>query len=173
MYKTKFEDVQKRLNLQQEEFNWQIKKIEENLIEKERELVEIVQINERNINMVRQTEVVKGEPVFHRIELQNAKLEIKEKKIFLDKIVIEASDQAKVTVLDRERKLIKAQFSKLFKKQIQDLEANVLAYQDLLLVKEITIKRFEKDLMESKIENSHANLMVELKNLKIVLQEKL
>ena len=51
-----------------------------------------------------------GEPVFHRIELQNAQIEVREKKIFLDKTVIEASDQAKVTVLDRERKLIKAQF---------------------------------------------------------------
>lgn len=87
--------------------------------------------------------------------------------------MIEASDQAKVTVLDRERKLIKAQFQKLFKKQIQDLEANVLAYQDLLLTKEVMIKRFEKDLLNSKIENTQAHLIAEIHNLKIVLQEKL
>ena len=68
----------------------------------------IVQRNEQNINTVMEEKTNKGEPVFHRIELQNAQIEVREKKIFLDKTVIEASDQAKVTVLDRERKLIKA-----------------------------------------------------------------
>ena len=52
MYKKKYEEVQKRLTLQQEEFNLQIKRIEENLIEKERELLVIVQRNEQNINSV-------------------------------------------------------------------------------------------------------------------------
>ena len=71
----------------------------------------IVQRNEENINTVMEEKTNKetaGEPVFHRIELQNAQIEVREKKIFLDKTIIEASDQAKVTVLDRERKLIKA-----------------------------------------------------------------
>lgn len=42
MYKKKYEEVQKRLNLQQEEFNSQIKRIEENLVEKEQELMSII-----------------------------------------------------------------------------------------------------------------------------------
>ena len=78
-----------------------------------------------------------------------------------------------MTVLDRERKLIKLQFQKLFKKQIQDLEANVLAYQDLLLTKEVSIKRMERDLFERETDNKHAHLQAEIFNLKKVLEEKL
>ena len=70
LYKKKFEDVQKRLVLQQEEFNLQIRKMEENIVEKERELVQIVELNEKAINSVREQSVkTTGEPVFHRIEL--------------------------------------------------------------------------------------------------------
>ena len=68
----------------------------------------LVQTNVKNINTFKQETATQGEPVFHRIELQQAQIEVREKKIFLDRTVIEASDQAKVTVLDRERKLIKA-----------------------------------------------------------------
>jgi len=51
--------------------------------------------------------VVSGELEIHRIELDVAKIEVREKRIFLDKHIIEASDQARLTVLDRERQLIK------------------------------------------------------------------
>lgn len=63
-------------------------------------------------------------------------VQVLEKKMYLDRHVIEASDKAKVTVLERERTLIANQFKKLYKKQVMALEANVLAYQDLLITKE-------------------------------------
>ena len=74
-----------------------------------------------------------------------AEIEVREKKIFLDRHIIEASDQARVTVLARERELIQKQFEKLNKKQVQELEANILAYQDLLMTKELRIKDLEKE----------------------------
>lgn len=99
-------------------------------------------------------------------------VKILEKEIFLDRHIIEASDNARVTVLERERKLIKDQFEKLFKKQIQDLEANILAYQDLLMTKEIKIKMLEQEALERSQVDTNA-LTVEITNLKQVLQEKL
>jgi len=90
---------------------------------KEQELVLIVQKNEQQIKAVQS-----GELQIQRIELDMTKIKVCEKKIFLDRHIIEASDNARLTVLDRERQLIKAQFEKLYKKQIQELEANVLAY---------------------------------------------
>ena len=57
-------------------------------------------------------------------------------------------DQDRIAVLDRERQLIKSQFDKFYKRQIQDLEANILAYQDLLMAKEIEMQRIQKELIE-------------------------
>lgn len=78
---------------------------------------------------------------------------MREKQIFLDRHVIEASDHAKFTVLDEERKLMKKQISKFFKKQILELEANVLAYQDLLMTKELRVRQLEKDLIDANCKN--------------------
>lgn len=54
MYKKKYEEMQKKYTLQQDEFNTQIKRADEKLVEKERELLFIVQTNEKNINTVRE-----------------------------------------------------------------------------------------------------------------------
>lgn len=107
-----------------------------------------------------------------RIVMDDVKIEIREKQIFLDKHIIEASDHAKFTVLDRERKLIKEQFEKLFKKQLRELEANVLAYQDLLMTKEIRIRALEKDLIDATAANRTA-LEAEIEELKQTLELKL
>ena len=92
--------------------------------------------------------------------------------IYLDKVIIEASDTARVTVLDRERKLIKAQFDKLFKKQIQDLEANILAYQDLLMTKEILIKSLEQQLYEA-INGDVESLKKQIETISETLEDKI
>jgi len=49
----------------------------------------------------------------------------------------------------------------------------VLAYQDLLLTKEVMIKRMEKELLEREGDNKHSHLQAEVHNLKKVLEEKL
>ena len=49
----------------------------------------------------------------------------------------------------------------------------MLAYQDLLLTKEITIKKFEREMMEREVDSKHAHLVAEIHNLKKVLEEKL
>ena len=41
--------------------------------------------------------------MIQRIELDRTKIKVREKKIFLDRHIIEASDNARLTVLDRER----------------------------------------------------------------------
>ena len=55
-------------------------------------------------------------------------IEVREKSIFYDRHVYKVMDQDRIAVLDRERQLIKSQFDKFYKRQIQDLEANILAY---------------------------------------------
>ena len=70
LYKKKYEDVQKRWTLEKEEFNLQIKQEKEKLVEKEMELMQLIQTNEKNINTFKQESTTQGEPVFHRIELQ-------------------------------------------------------------------------------------------------------
>ena len=74
---------------------------------------------------------------------------------------------------DHERKIIKAQCEKLYKKQFQDLEANVLAYQDLLLTKELLIKRLEKEALEHQQSHDVVTMNAEIVTLKKVLEEKL
>ena len=113
IYKTKYEDT--------------IKLREERLIQKETELIELVKKNEAQIKAA-SNPLQAGHPEIKIVELYQAKIEVREKKIFLDRHIIEASDEAKFTVLENERKLIKEQFQKLFRKQIEDLEANILAY---------------------------------------------
>ena len=49
----------------------------------------------------------------------------------------------------------------------------MLAYQDLLLTKEVMIKRMERELLERESDNKHAHLQAEIYNLKKVLEEKL
>lgn len=72
-------------------------------MKKEQELLVIVQKNDQKINAVQS-----GELKIETVELNKAEIEIREKKIFLDRHIIEASDNARITVLERERKLIKA-----------------------------------------------------------------
>ena len=102
------------------------------------------------------------------ITIDEVKVEVRPKYVFLDRFVIELSDKARELVLERERNLIKAQFEKLFKQQIQDLEANILAYQDLLMIKDDRIKILEKEALEmTKVDT---NLYTqEIINLKQVL----
>lgn len=53
------------------------------------------------------------------------------------------------------------------------MEANVLAYQDLLLTKEMYIKRMEKELLDRENSDRTLHLQAEIHNLKKVLEEKL
>ena len=115
IYKTKYEDTNKRLGLHQEEYNREIKLREERLIQKETELIELVKKNEAQIKAA-SNPLQAGHPEIKIVELYQAKIEVREKKIFLDRHIIEASDEAKFTVLENERKLIKEQFQKLFRK---------------------------------------------------------
>lgn len=94
------------------------------------------------------------------------------KDLFLDRIIYRPSDAARVEVLEAERRLIKDEFAKLYKKQIAELEANILAYQDLLMTKEIKIKMLEQEALE-RSELDISVLTVEITNLKQVLSEKL
>ena len=66
----------------------------------------------------RNDEAIKSlsKPEIHRIELDAPKIEVREKKIFLEKLVIESSDTAKFRMADHERQIIKIQLEKKYKK---------------------------------------------------------
>lgn len=72
-------------------------------------MVDLVSRNDEAIKSLQKPEI-------HRIELDAPKIEVREKKIFLERVVIESSDTAKYKMADHERKIIKAQCEKLYKK---------------------------------------------------------
>ena len=93
--------------------------------------------------------------------------------MYLEKYSIWApDDKARQEVLETERVLMKKQILKEFKKQITDLEANVLAYQDLLMTKELEIQKLEEKLrVTSSVDESPLKLTIE--SLQIQLKEKM
>ena len=70
-----------------------------------------------------------------------------ERVIEVDKFIIEASNEAKVAVLEREREEITKDVQREFRKRLADMEVNILAYQDLLLTKDAEIKTLEAKLL--------------------------
>ena len=73
------------------------------MTEKEAELRDIISYNDHQIKHV--TEKINAE-VQEKIVVEQVKVEIKEKHIYMDKIIIQASDKARVALLDQERTLI-------------------------------------------------------------------
>jgi len=104
----------------------------DDLERKMKEIYQMLVTNEKQIS-----KVTKGEPQFEKIEIKPEQFTVKTRPIYLNRAIIEASDHARVTVLQRERELIKAELERTHSKTVQDLEANVLAYQDLLMTKEL------------------------------------
>ena len=148
MYKTKYEDLERRYGLQEQQFEKRMKEIHESLSKAESQLIMLSeQWAEQNatIEKLQAGEMNKdddGEPK----TLTKIQIETREVQIPIDKVIIEASDKARITVLNRERELIKERFSKIYKKQVQELEANILAYQDLVITKQVQLDELEKEL---------------------------
>ena len=97
---------------------------------------------------------------------------MRERVITLDRHLIQASDSAKATVLERERILIQQDLERQYKKKIQQLEANILAYQDLVITKEVDLKRLEKKYQGSQAFEKSL-YTAKIQNLEAVIEEKI
>ena len=67
---------------------------------------------------------------------------------------------------------MKAQFEKKYKKQFEELQANILAYQDLLMIKELENNKLEKKLRESVQSDESESLKIQIKSLEDQLKVK-
>ena len=63
-----------------------------------------------------------------------------EKVVNVNKVVLEASPEIKFEILEQERVLIRKELKQEMKRDISNLKANILAYQDLLVIKEAEIR---------------------------------
>ena len=168
IFKNKFEEAQKKLAMREEEFKKQLREANQEMTLAKEELIRIANDNANQINALQQ-----GELNIQRVELNVGEIKIKHKNVYLEKYSIWApDDKARQEVLDNERALMKKQILKEFKKQITDLEANVLAYQDLLMTKELEIQKLEEKLrVTASVDESPLKLTIE--SLQIQLKEKM
>ena len=121
--KRKVEKLQEVDELQKEEFK---KKIELFLSQIAEQKADNVKLLERNEAQIKKAETFKEENIV--INIEQAKHEVHERKIYVDKFIIEASNEAKVAVLERERELITQDVQREFRKRLADMEVNILAY---------------------------------------------
>ena len=142
----------------------------EEIMQKQNVINELREIVEKNNLSIEKIE--RGELQVERIEVYKANIEVKEKMVYLDRHIIEASDKARVTVLDREIKKINEQVHRRFKRDLEELEANVLAYQDLLICKDLTIGELEDDLNHGDRYDKKV-LQEEIVHLKEVIETKI
>ena len=106
------------------------------------------------------------------IKIEQAMHQVHERVILVDKVVIEASHEAKVAVLEREREEIKEDVKREFRKRLADMEVNILAYQDLLLTKDAEIKSLEAKLLTQETGPDESALLNEIEQLKKLLLDK-
>lgn len=110
--------------MREEEFKKQLREANQEMTLAKEELIRIANDNANQINALQQ-----GELNIQRVELNVRQIKIETKNLYLEKYSIWVpDDKARQEVLEKERILMKKQILKEFKKQITDLEANVLAY---------------------------------------------
>jgi len=71
------------------------------------------------------------------------------REVELIKYVLKEDEEKKMKLTERERKEIKKDLRFEFKKKIDELEANILAYQDLLMTKDAEISQLAERLRQS------------------------
>ena len=74
------------------------------------------------------------------VELATTKVNIVQKTLDVPQYIIRESPEAKLELLERERQELRKIIREEFRKRIEDLEANILAYEDLLITKEEDIR---------------------------------
>lgn len=110
--------------MREEEFKKQLREANQEMTLAKEELIRIANDNANQINALQQ-----GELNIQRVELNVRQIKIETKNLYLEKYSIWVpDDKARQEVLEKERILMKKQILKEFKKQITDMEANVLAY---------------------------------------------
>ena len=91
-------------------------------------------------------------------------------------MVLEASPDIKFEILEQERVLIRKELKQEMKRDISNLKANILAYQDLLVIKEAEIRAIQGSLSEYGNEgdnNFDDKLRIELENIRESYREKI
>jgi hypothetical protein len=74
------------------------------------------------------------------VELHSTKVEMVKKTIEVPQFIIKENMDAKLELMERERQELRKIIREEFRKRIEDLEANILAYEDLLITKEEDIR---------------------------------
>ena len=132
---------------------------------------ELMALLEKNEKQIKKAETFEERNIV--INIEQAKHEVHERKIYVDKFIIEASHEAKVAVLEREREEITQDVQREFRKRLADMEVNILAYQDLLLTKDAELKILEAKLLnQDGAGPDQSALLSEIEQLKQLLISK-
>lgn len=82
------------------------------------------------------------------VELESTRVRIVEKLLEMPQYIIKENYDAKLELIERERQELRKVLREEFRKRIEDLEANILAYQDLLITKEDEIHTLSVQLSQ-------------------------
>lgn len=82
------------------------------------------------------------------VELESTRVRIVEKLLDMPQYIIKENYDAKLELIERERQELRKVLREEFRKRIEDLEANILAYQDLLITKEDEIHTLSVQLSQ-------------------------
>lgn len=130
----------------------------------------MVTLLQENESQIKQAELLENTNFV--INVEQARHEVHERVIPVDKIIIEASNEVKVAVLEREREKITEDVKREYRKKLGDMEVNILAYQDLLLTKDAEIRTLEAELIHKEPNQDESALMAENEQLKALMLEK-
>lgn len=138
------EDIKIRQGREIRELIEQLKESTEEMIKKETDLKVIIDKNNQLVES--QNTQIKIVDKFVRIE--RIVPQVIEKVVQVDKIVEKESDEVRTKLWEEERAILKREVRLEFSDRIQELEVNILAYQDLLIQKETEIKAYATELAE-------------------------
>ena len=166
-YKRQVDELKEKDQLQKEEFSSQVRGYLADITDSESRVRQMIMQNDAQIKKV---ESINNKDFV--INVTQAKHEVHYREIKVDKIVLQASHEVKVAVLERERDEITEDVRREFRKRLADMEVNILAYQDLLLTKDAEIRTFEAKLVHQETGDTASGLVSEIEQLKALLIEK-
>ena len=139
-YKRELDELKEKVKINTEKQNETIARINKENNDEQERLMRMLQENEAQIKKAENKEAQAKNIV---INIQQAEHVVHVRPIETPTYVYCVDPEARVQVLESERKEIEVRVRKEQKKQIADMEINILAYQDLLLTKDAEIKSLE------------------------------
>ena len=137
---------------------------------KETDLKIIIDKNNELVSSQGQNSQIKVVDKFVRIE--RIVPQIIEKVVKIEKIVEKESLETRNKLMEEERAILKKEIRIQFSEKIKELEANIFAYQDLLIIKETEIKAYATELHELQRFKGGVNEAKLIESLKKLVAEK-